>query len=267
MRAIILAAGEGTRLRPHTLERPKCMVELQGVPLLHYQLRALKASGIEDITVVTGYRRESIEALGVATRHNPDYASTNMVETLMCASDLLAGDSDVLIAYADIVYEPRIIKALANCDDPLSTTVDRDWLRLWKARAADPIQDAETLRLDDLGFIQELGRKPESLDQIEAQYMGLVKATREFAPTLVSVHQALDPDAKYEGKDLRNMYMTSFLQHLIDTGHPLKAVQVDGGWLEIDTVKDLELFDGLAKSGDLRKFFQIDKLLSTQSPS
>ncbi len=85
MKAIILAAGEGTRPRPHTRSRPKCLVELGGHPLLSYQLAALRGAGVNDITIVTGYLREQIEAYGLATRsafdaaHNPRYNSTNMV--------------------------------------------------------------------------------------------------------------------------------------------------------------------------------------------
>ena len=61
MRAIILAAGEGTRLRPHTLDRPKCLVELAGKSLLEHQVSSLRANGIDSITVVTGYRASMIE--------------------------------------------------------------------------------------------------------------------------------------------------------------------------------------------------------------
>ena len=65
MKAIILAAGEGIRLRPYTLDRPKCLVELVGKSLLEHQLAALRAAGITDITMVTGYRANQIEATPV----------------------------------------------------------------------------------------------------------------------------------------------------------------------------------------------------------
>ena len=101
MKAIILAAGEGTRLRPHTLDRPKCLVELSGKPLLLHQVDALHATGVDDIVVVTGYRADQIESLGFSTINNPAYDRTNMVKSLMCASSLLDGSDDILICYAD----------------------------------------------------------------------------------------------------------------------------------------------------------------------
>ncbi len=83
--ALILAAGRGTRLRPHTDHVPKCLVELAGKSLLARQWQALRYAGVDDIHVITGYRGSDIEALGYPTVHNPSYATTNMVATLFCA--------------------------------------------------------------------------------------------------------------------------------------------------------------------------------------
>ena len=66
MRAVVLAAGEGTRLRPYTLDRPKCLVPLAGRPLLEWQTTALRRAGIDDVTILTGYRAEQVAALGYA---------------------------------------------------------------------------------------------------------------------------------------------------------------------------------------------------------
>lgn len=256
MIAIILAAGEGTRLRPLTLDRPKCLVELAGKPLLLHQKIALEAAGIVEIAVVTGYQAAQIEAMGFRTFHNSDYAETNMVSSLMCAAELFDGASDILIAYADIVYEPSIIKAIGACSARLSTTIDTGWKRLWDARLDDPLSDAETLRLDSAGDIVELGKKPTSVDEIEGQYMGLVKVRADFAPRLVDFHDQMDTDALYDGRNFRNMYMTSFLQCLIDSGHPLRAVPVKGGWLEVDSTEDLGLYEHWRSSGTLNSYWR-----------
>jgi choline kinase len=256
MRAIVLAAGEGKRLRPRVADRPKCLVELLGKPLLLHQIQSLQEVGIGSITIVTGYRSDLIEAFGHDTRHNPDFASTNMVSTLMCAADLLDGGDDVLICYADIVYEPRVLRAIADCGAAISTTVDRCWLKLWQLRLDDPLTDAETLKLDGDGDIVELGSRADSYNEIEGQYMGLIKVRADFASGLVEAYRRLDPDGDYEGRDLRNMYMTSFLQRLIDGGHRLRAVIVESGWLEVDRVADLEVYERLAEAGRLGEFWR-----------
>lgn len=254
MRAVILAAGEGTRLRPHTLDRPKCLVPLRGRPLLEWQSAALAAAGIDDVLVVTGYRAEMIRSLGYRTVHNDAYATTNMVASLMCAAAAFDGADDVLIAYGDLVYEPRLVRALVEHDAPRAITVDTAWRKLWELRMEDPLADAETLKIAANGDLVELGRKPKTYDDIDAQYMGLIRVAASAAEEFVDRYRALDPAAAYDGRDLANMYMTSYLQHLIDAGSTVAAVPVDGGWLEVDTLDDLARYESLADAGQLDSF-------------
>jgi L-glutamine-phosphate cytidylyltransferase len=134
--------------------------------------------------------------------------------------------------------------------------VDRIWLKLWRARGEDPLQDAETLKLDSEGNIIELGRRPQSYDQIQGQYMGLIKVRADFAPELVRIYRHLDPVRRYEGKDLRNIFMTAFLEQIIAQDHPLRAVQVESGWLEVDSVSDLLAYQRMAEEGTLGEFWR-----------
>ena len=114
MRAIVLAAGQGIRLLPLTADRPKCMVPLAGRPLLHHLLDSLRAAGIEDIVVVAGYRAERLDAPGCRIVLNPAYADTNMVGTLFAASECMDDGADLLVSYADTVFEPRVIRAVLD---------------------------------------------------------------------------------------------------------------------------------------------------------
>ena len=110
MKAIILAAGMGSRLLPLTKNRPKCMVELLGKPLLFHQLEILRKNNINDIIVVTGYLNEKIVADGIKKINNPKYNSTNMVYSLFCAEEIMSSDEDLLVIYGDIVYNDKVIK-------------------------------------------------------------------------------------------------------------------------------------------------------------
>jgi choline kinase len=258
MRAVVLAAGEGTRLRPHTADRPKCLVPLGGRPLLDWQLDALRAAGVDDVTVVTGYRGDMVRAPGIRTVPNPRFDTTNMVASLMCARDRLDGTDDVLVAYGDIVYEPRLVAALADPATPVAIVVDRGWRRLWELRMADPLADAETMHIRD-GLVTELGRRPESFADVEAQYVGLIALRADFAPQLVAIHDALDPGGPYEGRDRDGMFMTALLQLLVDRGVPVGAVAVDGGWVEVDTNDDLATYEALLARGELDPYVALGR--------
>lgn len=258
MRAILLAAGEGKRLRPLTNDRPKCLVALAGVSLIDRQLRVLRGAGIQDIVLVGGYRAEQLGGRGVRLIRNPDYERTNMVATLFCAAELMTAEADLLIGYGDIVYEPRVLAALCECTDAVGVSVDRQWRRYWELRMSDPLADAETLRLSDSGHIRELGKKPAGYGDIQGQYMGLIKVRADWVPRWKRAYEDMDRGALYDGRDFSNMYMTSFLQHLIDRGWQVKAVPVDNGWLEIDTLDDLELYHRLLEKGTVGDLYRLD---------
>lgn len=241
MKAIILAAGKGTRLRPLTDDKPKCLVELAGKPLLEHQLTTLRAGGVDDIHIVGGYRSEQLDRPGVTLHINERYAETNMVNTLFAAEAVMTGDTDLIISYGDIVYEPRVLAALKTVDAPIGLVVDREWQRYWAARMDDPLSDAETLKLTDGDRLVELGKKPQSYDEIQGQYIGLIKVRADYVEHLAEIWRAMDRDVTYDGKKYDNMYMTSFIQHLINSGVEVRAAFIKGGWAEIDCQRDLDV--------------------------
>lgn len=258
MRAIVLAAGQGTRLRPYTDYQPKCMVSLAGRPLIYRQLDVLRSTGIKDITLVGGYRADCLDNQGVGIVINPRYDRTNMVTTLFCAREQMKRDEDLIIAYGDIVYEPRVLHALLAGNAPICIAADLSWRRFWEIRMRDVLSDVETFRMDNNGRILELGKKPRSYDDVQAQYMGLIKVRGDVIEDFIAAYDDMDRTAIYDGKDFDNMYMTSFLQHLIDIGWDVHACLVNNGWLEVDTVDDLETYEKMEQAGHLSSFYRVD---------
>ncbi|MEW6984340.1 NTP transferase domain-containing protein [Colwelliaceae bacterium 6471] len=256
-RVLILAAGEGTRLRPLTNDKPKCMVPLLGTSLVERQIACLKRQGVTDIHIATGYRAEQIETLGYPTSFNPRYNKTNMVSTLFCALNFIQQAGDLIIAYGDIVYDDINLTTLLESDGDIALMIDKKWRELWSLRLENPLEDAETLVMNEQGYVTELGKKPDNYERIQGQYTGLIKISANKIADFVNFYQLLDRNATYDGKDFDNMYMTSFLQALIDAGWQAKAALVNNGWLEIDSVEDLEQYELLAKQGTLDKFYQV----------
>ena len=89
MRAIILAAGEGKRLRPLTNEKPKAMIEIGDKSLLQHQIDVFRECKINDIVVITGYLSDRINFKNIIFLKNEKFDKTNMVETLFCARDFM----------------------------------------------------------------------------------------------------------------------------------------------------------------------------------
>jgi L-glutamine-phosphate cytidylyltransferase len=237
-KVILLVAGEGKRLRPYTLDRPKCMVEIDGISLIDRQLAVLKAEGLDDIVMIGGYKADMLKREGIKLKTNSRYYETNMVWTLFSAEEELEGD--VIVSYGDIVYSREILQALLRTKEDIAVTIDKEWEIYWRARNDDPLDDAETLKLRENGTISEIGQKPTSLDAIEGQYMGLMKFSAKGVKQIKDIFHAAFNNSELLGEDVENAYMTDLLQSVIESGKPVVAVQVNGGWIEVDTVEDLE---------------------------
>ncbi|WP_375202115.1 phosphocholine cytidylyltransferase family protein [Hyphococcus sp.] len=255
-KVVILCAGQGTRLRPLTDSIPKGMVPLLGKPMLFHQLEAIEAAGVEDVSLVTGYAAETLEGVGTHHFHNERFADTNMVVSLFCASPLFDGTENLIIAYSDIVYEPRILEALIAAPGPLATVIDRNWLALWRERMPDPLADAESLKLNPDGTLLEIGQRAASLADIEGQYIGLTKVSPAAQRNVLAFYDNLDRNAQYAGRSFDQMFMTEFLTRLIAAGFPIHAAAVESGWLETDTLEDLQKYEALAARGELTQFWR-----------
>lgn len=103
MRAIILAAGRGSRMKKLTEKTPKCLLEVQGKALLDWQIEAIRKAGIEEIAIVTGYKRELLVNRGLVEFHNERWSETNMVESLFIA-DSWRKDGPCIVSYSDLIY-------------------------------------------------------------------------------------------------------------------------------------------------------------------
>lgn len=248
MKAIILAAGQGTRLRPYTDDRPKCMVELKGKPLLHHQLEVLEQCKVQkqDIALAAGYLQEALVAPGIKQYRNEHYAITNMVTTLFAAENFMQPGEDLIISYGDIIYKPETFEKLLTTQGDLVVAADLDWYDLWKLRMDNPLDDAETFKMTVEGKILELGKKPNSRDDAQAQYIGLIKVAGSKVNDFIHHYHAMDKQASYDGKNFDDMYMTSLIQNMIDTGWNVQAALINRGWLEVDSIEDLVAYENLS---------------------
>lgn len=246
MRAVILAAGRGSRMGNATDIKPKCLTVLAGKPLLEWQYEAVTAAGIDDITVVKGYRPETLESNKYKCALNPGWAETNMVMTMLCAG---RSEKDTIVSYSDIVYSPAHIKALAESAGDIVITADILWHELWKLRFDNPMDDAETFK-SEAGRLLEIGGKTNDINDIQAQYMGLLKFTKkgwERAERLVSSL----PEEKAQKLD-----MTAMLRLLLLEDAEINVIKVEGKWCEVDNQHDLRTYEQMLKTKNWKHNWQ-----------
>ena len=231
MKAIILVAGRGSRMGTLTDEKPKCLLEVYGKPLIEHQIEALEKAGIKEIALVTGYKSELLNNYGTHHFHNAKWAETNMVYSLLCAKEWL-DRSDCIVSYADIYYASKVIKDLVSCPDDIAIAYDPNWLELWSKRFEDPLDDAETFRIDSNNYLLEIGQKPKTVEEIQGQYMGLLKFGN-------GVFEQLIKNDKHK-LSLDKISMTLFLSLIIKNQIKILCIPNRQFWMEYDNSYDLK---------------------------
>ncbi len=261
MKAIILAAGMGTRLGKYTENLPKGMLSFAGKSLIERQIETLRACGINEIIIVKGYMPEKIDFAGVKYYENKDFANTNMVASLFCAEEEM--DDEILVCYSDILYEKRVIELILKSKAEIGVAVDADYWDYWKARLDNPIEDVESLVVEN-GKIVELGETRCSLDKAKVRYVGLIKFSKKGVEALKKVYHKnkekfFDKDEPWlRSKSFKKAYMTCMLQALVNEGYDVDPITIKHGWIEFDTVEDYEKYNNWIKDGSLKRFIRLE---------
>lgn len=231
-RAIILAAGRGSRMKEHTKEKPKCLNVLANDTLLNWQLKSINDSEVDKIIVVNGYKADLIKGdFEIIT--NLRWSQTNMVASLFCAPP---SKVDSIISYSDIVYKSEHVKALNKANGDIVITADLNWEELWGLRFEDPLEDAEIFKSN--GYVlKHIGGKTNNILEIEAQYMGLLKLTQKGWNTMKEVYQSFSNEKQDQ------IDMTSMINELLEKNIKVNVVFVKGGWCESDSYSDIEVYE------------------------
>lgn len=227
-----------------TASKPKCLTELAGRTLLDWQRSALTAGGVSVHGIVTGYLSKMLDDPTLTAFYNPRWQTTNMVRSLLCAASWLSNEA-CIISYSDIFYPAETVRRLAAAHGDLVMAYDPEWQVLWQARFPDPLSDAETLRLHVDGSVTAIGARATSLDEIQGQYMGLLK----FTPS--GFHRVRTLVESLPANIVDRLDMTTLLSLLLDQEARIDAVPTAPHWGEVDSEADLELYHKWIQQGRL----------------
>jgi len=259
LNAIILAAGEGKRLRPLTNEKPKGLVKLFGKTILERQIKIFMNAGITDISIVTGFNANMIKFPKINYFHNPNFKTTNMIETLFCAKEKL--NESTIISYGDIIFESTVLEKLIISENEISIIIDLEWEKYWKKRFGDPLSDAESLKFNENNYITEIGQKVKKVEEIQGQFIGLMKFQNEGIKILKKFYNECKIISTNSNNPLnstipfKKSYMTDLLQGLIKKGFLLKSIPISNRWLELDSIEDYKLYNKMFKNNTIDEFF------------
>ncbi len=241
LKAIILAAGMSTRMMELTADKPKCMLEVGGKSILRRQIEIFNSSGIKDIVVVRGYRKEKIDYPGIKYVNNPNYKSNNILESLMSAGNEL--DDGFIASYSDIIFDRAVLEEIKRSKYDISVVVDPSWKKQYENRFQHPVEEAEKVVIKN-GKVVRIAKSISPVET-DGEFIGLMRFSKRGAGILLNhyskLKKKLGPGSPFHtSPSLEKAYMTDMLQELIDMGHSITPIFVKGRWIELDTVEDLK---------------------------
>ncbi len=235
MKGIILAAGDGGRLRPLTLKTPKVLLDLGERPLINYPLDALMAAGISEIAIVVGYMNGVVEKAlklsypSLSYVYNDHYDDGGNAMSIYAARSFI-GDDSFVVCMGDHAISPSIISIMLSQNyKGCMLCVDS------KADHSSQIDDATRVSIGDGGYIADLGKELEVWDCIDT---GVFQMTSDvFAAT----------EALMEDKGV-NVSITDMVLRSGSMGKPFATCDVTGSfWADVDTIEDLHSVDRLLR--------------------
>jgi len=236
--AIVLAASRGSKLGELTEDKPKCMIDVRGEPLLRRLVGTLREAGIDDVTVVRGWRKEAINLPSITTADNDEYASTGEVASLACAAKVLEGE--VVVGYGDILFKRFVLDALMDTEGDIVLAADA------LSRGRDASKAGRLVDLigcsrpftgdfldDDPVKLERIGNELEP-DQVDAEWVGLARLTPAGSARVAAELQAMTTDGSAQKASLLDLF-----QRLLDAGETINIVYVTGHWFDVDDAFDL----------------------------
>jgi len=233
MKAIILAAGTASRLRPLTEHTPKSLLNIGERPLLQRSMDALIENGVKDFVIVTGYLHEQIEqfvsktygeSINVTFIHNSVYDSTNNIYSLWLARPEADGE-DFLLLDSDLLYDPQIVKEVLRSEAPNVLTLIRHELGE---------EEMKVVTAED-GSIGEISKTCNPSDAA-GESLGIEKIGKEYSQALFA-----ELDKMMNQEHLENKFYELAFERLIPQGHTYKVIDVTEYFsCELDTVEDFE---------------------------
>ena len=242
MQAIILAAGMGRRLKKLTKDQPKCMITVNGIPMIERMMKQLDHCHLDRIIIVTGHKGEELQSFvsslplstPVTYIDNPVYKTTNNIYSLYLAKDQLLMDDTILLE-SDLIFEQEVLTQIIN--DPYPNLALVAHFESW--------MDGTVVLLDEQDNIMKfLTRKDFRFEDIHSYYktVNIYKFSRSFStthyvPFLEAYSKALGNNEYYE----QVLKVISLLDD-----HDLKATRLENGfWYEIDDEQDLDIAESI----------------------
>ncbi len=239
-KALIVAAGLGSRLGDYTQNIPKCMLDFGNKTLLQRQLTSYKKNGIDDVSLIRGYKKNKIDYKGIKYFDNNEYKNNNILNSIFYGEEAINGN--IIISYSDILFEPFVVKRAMESDHDISVIVDVEWRDYYINRKDHPITEAENVIFNSNNEVVKIGKIAADKEDVHGEFIGMIKLNHRGCEILKQnfhrVKKLFWNKPFQRAKIFQKAYLTDMIQELVDIGVKVHCVIIEHGWKEIDTIED-----------------------------
>jgi phosphoenolpyruvate phosphomutase len=237
LKAILLAAAQGLGLENLTADRPKVMLPVNGRPLLDRLVERFKKQGIDNLTVVGGYKHETIPTEKIELIVNNLHATTGELTSLLCAKESFT--DDMVLMYGDILFRGYVLKSLMESDREITVIIDSQILQSDEtgipdyAYCSEP--DDRSLWGQDILLKEVSDRSHKENSHSNGRWIGMMRIHGKGRKWL---EEALDQLS--ESADFSTFDMKALLNRLVLNKRPIRVIYIHGHWINVNSLQDLE---------------------------
>ena len=240
MKAIILAAGDGSRMGELTQNIPKPLVILNGKSIIERQISVLEKIGVTKIYIITGPHNEKFNLKNVVYVNDLDHKKHDILGSLITARNYI--NEEIIITYSDQIFDEKIMESIHNFKGDIGVAVDLDWEKNYENRDQHPKSEADNVLFDNDGKIIELRKNIQKPNSVIGEFSGIVKLSKKGSDILLKKLSELyeSHTGKFHNSpSLEQSIIPDMFQELIDSGINVQPILISGKWCEIDTPQDL----------------------------
>ena len=252
MKAIIVAAGTGSRLGELAKDTPKSLLDVNGQSILERQISVFKKLGISDITVIIGPHTEKFTFKNISFIQDKNYLEHDILSSLMLAHSIMY--DDVIVSYGDVIFDEHVLQPLINFKGSIGLCIDFNWEKNYDGRKLRLKQEATTVQIKNNMCTKIVDGRELAKSKIKddlkysnyerlGEFVGLMRLSKHGSTIFIKRYEELINShigSFHDAPSISQAYFTDMLQELIDNDIEILPIPVQGKWCEIDTIEDLK---------------------------
>jgi choline kinase len=235
MKAIILAAGKGSRIKEFSKKKPKCFLKIKNIPIIKRQIDFLSQIGINNIIIVVGHLSNSFKYKNIKYVENKVYRNTEQLYSFFLTKKYLTNE-DTIILFSDIIYDFDILKKIVQTkNENISIMIQKKWKEKYKNRFDHPKSQADKVFINEKGYVKKISKNlPEK--HTNGEFLGILKIPKNSIKTI-----KIYLDLLKKNENIKRYQFHNYLNFLIKNRVQIKSCNTIKKFMEIDTLNDYKI--------------------------